>query len=164
MLNASTVNIAGGRAYVASKNRNGTNGSGINDDGTGNTLSIFDISTNPAVPTFMGSVTDTTKLFGAYGVAVSGNFAYVAAQGCIGGQPCPNGSAGNSFEVVDVSNPAAPTIVASLANPALPAPLTGSDALQSCVFGDGLRPLRLRDGGELEPARRSSTSRLRCRR
>ena len=69
------------------------------------------------------------RLFGAYGVAVSGNYAYVAAQGCLSGQPCPNTSVGNSFEVVDVSNPAKPTIVAGLSNSALPAPWTGTNAL-----------------------------------
>src|SRR5882757_5283049 len=31
LLNASTINIAGGYAYVVSKNRNGPNGSGSND-------------------------------------------------------------------------------------------------------------------------------------
>ncbi len=129
LLNASTVNIAGGYAYVVSKNRNGTNGSGSNDDGTGNSLTILDISTNPAKPQIVGSVHDATKLFGGYGVAFSGHYAYIAAQGCLGGQPCPNASVGNSFEVVDVSNPAAPTIVATLRNTALPAPFAGTNAL-----------------------------------
>ena len=36
---------------------------------------------------------------------------------------------GNSFEVVDVSNPASPTIVASLRNSALPGPFAGTNAL-----------------------------------
>jgi hypothetical protein len=129
LLDASTVNIAGGYAYVVSKNRNGTNGSGSNDDGTGNSLTILDISTNPAKPQIVGSVRDATKLFGGYGVAISGNYAYIAAQGCLGGQPCPNSAVGNSFEVVDVSNPATPTIVASLRNSALPAPFAGTNAL-----------------------------------
>ncbi len=129
LLDAATVNIAGGYAYVVSKNRNGPNGSGSNDDGTGNSLTILDISTNPAKPQIVGTVRDATKLFGAYGVAISGNYAYIAAQGCLGGQPCPNSAVGNSFEVVDVSNPTAPQIVASLRNSALPAPFAGSNAL-----------------------------------
>ena len=76
----STVNIVGGYAYVASKNRNGPNGSNSNDDGSGNSFTILDIATNPAQPTVVGSVRDPINLFGAYGVAVSGNYAYVAAQ------------------------------------------------------------------------------------
>ena len=87
MLDATTVNISAGYAYVVSKNRNGTKASGSNDDGTGNSLTIFDIASNPAQPTYVGSVTDATNLFGAYGVAVSGSYAYVAAQGCLSGQP-----------------------------------------------------------------------------
>ena len=63
-------------------------------------------------------------------MAVSGSYAYVAAQGCLSGQPCPKTSVGNSFEVVNVSNPAKPAIVAGLSNSSLPAPWTGTNALQ----------------------------------
>ena len=126
LLNASTINIVGNLAYVASKNRNASTTN--NDDGTGNSLTILDIS-NPGSPTVVGSVTDSTKLFGAYGIAVQGGFAYVAAQGCLSGQPCPKPSVGNSFEVVNVSNPSAPAIVATLHNSALPAPWAGTNAL-----------------------------------
>ncbi len=129
LVGASTVNISGGYAYVASKNRNGPNGSGSNDDGSGNSLTILNISTNPAQPQIVRQITDTTKLFGAYGVAISGNYAYVAAQGCLSGQPCPNPGVGDSFEVVDVSNPASATIVASLSNSALPGAWAGTNAL-----------------------------------
>ncbi len=128
LLNGSTVNIVGGYAYVASKNRNGPSGSGSNDDGTGNSLTILDIATNPASPAIVGSVRDANSLFGAYGVAVSGHYAFVAAQGCLSGQPCPNSSVGNAFAVIDISNPASPSIVAALHNNALPAPWTGSGA------------------------------------
>ena len=130
LLNASTVNIAGGYAFVASKNRNGPRGSNSNDDGTGNSLTIVDIATNPAQPAVAGSVRDPVDLFGAYGVAVSGNYAYVAAQGCLSGQPCPNPNVGDSFAVVDVTWPASPTVVATLRNSNLPAPWTGSQALK----------------------------------
>ncbi len=130
LIAASTVNIAGGYAYVVSKNRNGPNGSGSNDDGSGNSLTILNISTNPAQPQIVGQITDTTKLFGAYGVAISGNYAYVAAQGCLSGQPCPNARVGDSFEVVDVSDPLHPKIVASLANSALPGTWAGTNALR----------------------------------
>ena len=71
--NATTVNIAGGYAFVTSKNRNGPSGSGSNDDGTGNSLSIFDITTTPAVPSLVGTVHDAKRLFGGYGIAVSGH-------------------------------------------------------------------------------------------
>jgi hypothetical protein len=129
LLNSSTVNIAGGYAYVASKNRNGPSGSNSNDDGSGNSLTILNVQANPAQPTIVGSIADNVNLFGAYGVAVSGGFAYVAAQGCLGGQPCPNPNAGNSFAVIDVSLPSDPVIVAVLHNVSLPAPWAGSQAL-----------------------------------
>jgi hypothetical protein len=129
LLNASTVNIVGGYAYVVSKNRNGTKGSNSNDDGSGNSLTILDVTTNPAQPAIVGSVTDATNLFGGYGVAVAGHYAYVAAQGCLSGQPCPNPNAGNSFAVVDISSPSAPSVVATLHNNSLPAPWAGSGAL-----------------------------------
>jgi hypothetical protein len=129
MLASSTVNIASGYAYVASKNRNGPKGSNSNDDGTGNSLTIVDISTNPAKPAVAGSIRDAVNLFGAYGVAVSGHYAFVASQGCLSGQPCPNSAVGNSFAVIDVASKSAPKIVATLRNNSLPAPWTGSGAL-----------------------------------
>src|SRR5207253_4239663 len=100
LFNASTVNVIGQYAYVASDNRNGPLGSNINDDGTGNSLTILDIGLNPAQPVIVGSVRDPVNLFGAYGIAVLGPYAYVAAQGCLSGQPCPNSKVGNSFVVV----------------------------------------------------------------
>ncbi len=130
LIASTTVNIAGGYAYVVSKNRNGPNGSGSNDDGTGNSLTILDITSDPAHPSIVGSIRDPIALFGAYGIAVSGHYAFVAAQGCLSGQPCPNTSVGDSFAVVDVANPANPTIVATLRNSSLPAPWAGSLALQ----------------------------------
>lgn len=129
LLNASTVNVSGGYAYVASKNRNGMLGSGSNDDGSGNSLTILDIATNPAKPAIVGTLDDSINLFGAYGVAVSGQYAYVAAQGCLTAQPCPNPAVGNSFAVVDVSSPTSPKIVAALHNVDLPALWAGSGAL-----------------------------------
>jgi hypothetical protein len=129
LLNASTVNISGGYAYVASKNRNGPNGTESNDDGTGNSLTILDISTNPASPTIVGSVHDSNTLFGAYGVSVSGHYAFVASQGCLSGQPCPNHAVGCAFAVIDISNPANPTIVAALHSTSLPQPWTSTGAL-----------------------------------
>ena len=129
LLNASTVNIAGGYAFVASKNRNGTSGTGSNDDGTGNSLTILDIASNPSSPSVVGTVHDANTLFGAYGVAVSGNYAYVASQGCVTGQPCPKTSVGSAFAVIDISKLSAPTIVAALHNSSLPSPWAGSGAL-----------------------------------
>ena len=127
LLNASTVNISGGYAYVVSKNRNGLSGSGSNDDGTGNSLTILDIATNPASPSIVGTVRDANTLFGAYGVATSGHYAFVAAQGCLNGQPCPS-PVGSAFAVIDIGNPASPSIVAALHNTSLPAPWKGSGA------------------------------------
>ena len=57
-------------------------GTGSNDDGTGNSLTILDIASNPSSPSVVGTIRDANTLFGAYGVAVSGNYAYVASQGC----------------------------------------------------------------------------------
>jgi hypothetical protein len=117
VLNAVTVAISGGYAYVVSKNANASHTSA--DNGTGNALSIFDIHTNPASPALVGTIRDPNTLFGAYGIAIQGGDAYVAAQGCLGGsQPCPTPAPGNDFDVIDVSNPASPTIVATVANPA----------------------------------------------
>ncbi len=128
LINATTVNIVGGYAYVVSKNRNGPSGSETNEDGTGNSLTILDIATDPASPTIVGSLHDTESLFGAYGVAISGSDAFVAAQGCLTGQPCPNHSVGNAFAVIDISDPASPTLVAALHNTTLPPPWTGTGA------------------------------------
>jgi hypothetical protein len=116
--NGSGVRIAGGYAFVVSKNSNGPKGSGSNDDGTGNSLTILDIHTNPAEPTIVGSVHDPNSLFGAYGIAVSGNYAYVAAQGCVttNEQPCPNHSVGCDLDVIEISSPSGPKIVATLRN------------------------------------------------
>ena len=127
---ASGINVSNGYAYVVSKNRNGPKGTGSNDDGTGNSLTIVDIATDPTHPAIVGVLRDAVRLFGAYGVAVKGNYAYVAAQGCLSGQPCPNPNVGDTFAVIDVSSPAAPRIVATLANSSLPAPWTGSGALK----------------------------------
>ena len=129
LFNGSTVNIAGGYAFVASKNRNGIKGTNSNDDGSGNSLTILDIATNPARPAVVGYIRDPVNLFGAYGVAVSGHYAFVAAQGCLTGQPCPNAGVGNSFNVIDFSSPGSPQIVATLRNSCLPAPWTGTGAL-----------------------------------
>jgi hypothetical protein len=130
LMNATTINIAGGYAYVVSKNRNGPSGSKSNDDGTGNGLTILDISTNPTQPLIVGSIRDPINLFGAYGVAVSGNYAYVAAQGCLTQQPCQNPNVGDSLVVIDISSPSNPTIVATIKNSNLPAPWAGSGALK----------------------------------
>jgi hypothetical protein len=134
LLNASNITISGGYAYVVSKNRNlrpaSASDLGSNDDGSGNSLTILDIHSNPAQPAIAGTLTDASNLFGAYGIAVSGSFAYVAAQGCLTAQPCPDLSVGNSFSVIDVSNPAAPTLVTTLHNATLPSPWTGTNALQ----------------------------------
>ena len=126
LLNGSAVAVAGNYAYVVSQNRNVSTSN--NDDGTGDSLTILDISV-PFAPAIVGTLTNGTALFGAHGVMVSGSYVYVAVQGCLSGQPCPNGNVGNSFVVIDASNPANPTIVASLRNNSLPAPWTGSGAL-----------------------------------
>jgi hypothetical protein len=129
LVNASTVNIAGGYAFVVSKNRNGPLGSESNDDGTGNSLTILDIASNPASPSILGSIHDSNTLFGSYGIAVSGHYAFVASQGCLSGQPCPNHSVGCAFAVIDIANPVSPAIVAALHSTSLPSPWNTTGAL-----------------------------------
>jgi hypothetical protein len=124
---STNVTIAGGYAFVVSKNRNASTSS--NDDGTGNSLTILDIHTKPAVPAIVGSVHDPNHLFGGYGVAVSGNYAFVAAQGLLAGQPTSPLKSAGAFDVVDISNLGGPKIVATIDNGALPAPWAGSNAL-----------------------------------
>jgi hypothetical protein len=116
LMSGTNVAIAGGYAFVTSKNRNGPKGSGSNDNGTGNSVTILDIHTNPAEPKIVGAVHDPTSLFGAYGIAVSGNYAYVASQGCVrtNEQPCPNQSVGCDLDVIEISGAGAPKIVATL--------------------------------------------------
>jgi len=127
LIDAVTVNVSGGYAYVVSKNRNASPTS--NDDGTGNSLTILDIATNPAQPAIVGAVHDPQHLFGAYGVAVAGHYAYVAAQGLLALQPTVPDTSTGAFDVIDLSNPSSPSIVATIDNGALPAPWTGSRAL-----------------------------------
>lgn len=123
--NASNIAIAGPYAYVVSKNRNGTCqpgpvpncNSGSNDDGSGNSLTVVDIS-SPGTPVTKGFVTSLTELFGAYGVAVSGSYAYVAYQGVLTptGQPGTPGTSNGGFSVINISNPLAPAIVGNIDN------------------------------------------------
>ncbi len=117
LFGGSNVAIAGGYAFVVSKNRNASTSS--NDDGTGNSLTILDIHTNPAVPAIVGTVRDTGKLFGSYGIAVSGNDAYVAYQGVLSGQPSTPDTSTGGFSVIDISSPGAPAIVGNIDNASL---------------------------------------------
>lgn len=128
LIGGSNVTISGGYAFVVSKNRNSSTSS--NDDGNGNSLSILDVHSNPAVPSLVGTIRDTGKLFGSYGVAVFGHYAYVAYQGVLSGQPSAPDTSGGGFSVIDIANPAGPTIVANLDNGSLPSPWTGTNALQ----------------------------------
>jgi hypothetical protein len=138
LFGGTTVNIANGYAYVASKNLNGpclpgpapACSGGSNDQGTGNSLTVLDIHTNPAVPAIVGTLTDPANLFGAFGLAVQGNKVFIASQGETTGQPqLPDTSTG-AFSVIDVSNPAAPTIVGHLENSTLQSPYAGTNALE----------------------------------
>jgi hypothetical protein len=135
--NATNVTIPPGSnyAYVVSKNRNV--GTSSNDDGNGDSLTIVNIS-NPSSPSVVGAVDDpsttNSSLFGAYGVAVSGNYAYVASQGLLphsqGNPQSPQTSTG-SFDVINVNTPSNPQIVtsATLYNNSLPGQWAGSNAL-----------------------------------
>jgi len=126
LIGGSNVAIAGGYAFVVSKNRNAS--TTANDDGNGNSLTILDIHTNPAQPAIVGTIRDTGKLFGSYGIAVSGNYAFVAYQGLLSGQPNKPDTSTGGFSVIDITSPGSPKIVANIDNGSLPAPWTGSNA------------------------------------
>ncbi|MDQ6851734.1 MAG: hypothetical protein M3070_17700 [Actinomycetota bacterium] len=114
MTAATNITISGHYAFVTSKNRNASPMS--DDDLSGNSLTIVDVS-NPAGPAVVGAVHapggNGNVLFGAYAVAVSGNFAYVASQGNLGaqGQPSVPLTSAGSFSVIDITNPSGPTLV-----------------------------------------------------
>ena len=67
----------------------------------GNSLVIFDVTTRTA-PAFSGIVTHATTLLDAFGLEVSGNYAYVATYQT------------SIISVIDISNKAAPSIVGSV--------------------------------------------------
>jgi hypothetical protein len=125
LTDATNITIAGHYALVTSKNRNASTTS--NDDGTGNSLTVVDIST-PTAPTVVGTVHGTAlspqALFGAYAVAVSGNYAFVASQGLLGGQPASPDTSAGSFAVIDLTAPSSPTVVANIDNASLSGPLS----------------------------------------
>lgn len=164
MLAATNVTISGNFAFVTSKNRNGPCtpnplvndcSTSVNDDpgiaNTGDSLTIVDIS-NPLAPTIVGTVRDPQKLFGAYTVAVdpSGNFAYVASEGLISGQPTTTSTSAGSFSVISLTGAGSPSIVANIDNSALPPAMTnglqhatgvaisGSDAYVTSFYGHAL--------------------------
>lgn len=129
LVGGSNVAISGTHALVVSKNRNGpclpgpppnSCGSGSNDDGNGNSLTILDLS-NPAVPSIVGTIRSTTDLFGAYGVAVSpdGLHAYVAYQGLLQGQPASPDMSTGGFTVFDLNALGPPAIAANIDNGSL---------------------------------------------
>ena len=126
LIGGSNVAIAGGYAFVVSKNRNASTTN--NDDGNGNSLTILDVHSNPASPAVVGTVQSPTQLFGAYGIAVSGTHAYVAYQGILGsGQPSTPDTSTGGISVIDISSLGSPTIVKNIDNGALPAPWTGQN-------------------------------------
>jgi hypothetical protein len=122
--NGSNITISGSDAFVVSKNRNASSSS--NDDGSGNGLTVVDIS-NPTSPLVLGTLQDPTRLFGAYGVAVQGQDAYVASQGVLAGQPASPDTSEGSFSVIDL---ATMTIVAHIDNGSLPAPWTNQNVFR----------------------------------
>src|ERR1035441_1373854 len=98
---------------------------GSNDNGDGNSLTVVNIS-SPTAPSVVGTVQSNStttpfpdSLFGAYAVAVSGNYAFVASQGLLSGQPTAPDSMENTNTVIDLTTPSSPTIVASIDNSAL---------------------------------------------
>ena len=133
MIGATNVTIAGGYAFVTAKNSNGPcvgppnclGFGGSNDNGDGNSLTVVNIS-SPTAPSVVGTVQSNStttpfpdSLFGAYAVAVSGNYAFVASQGLLSGQPTAPDSSEGTFTVIDLTTPSSPTIVASIDNSAL---------------------------------------------
>jgi hypothetical protein len=101
IFNTTVGGVAGTYAFVVAKNQNASTTS--NDNGTGDSLTVVNIST-PTNPQVVGVVRDTNALFGAYGVAVSGHYAFVASQGLLGGQPSVPDTSTGSFSVIDLNN------------------------------------------------------------
>lgn len=124
--NGSNISIVGSDAFVVSKNRNASTTS--DDDGSGNSLTVVDIS-NPTAPTVLGSVQDPNKLFGAYGIAVSGHYAFVGYQGVLPGQPHSPGTTTGGFSVIDLSNLSG-GVVKNLDDASLPSPWTGQNVFK----------------------------------
>jgi hypothetical protein len=146
MTDATNVTIAGGLAFVTSKNRNLSTTN--NDDGTGNSLTVVDIS-NPLAPSVLGTVHDSTNLFGAYSVAVSGHYAFVASQGLSNGQPGVPDTSTGSFSVIDLNNLAGgvvghienASLTGALANGlehATSVSISGNDAYVTAFYGSRL--------------------------
>ena len=103
-----SVAVAGHIAYVVSINP-------LANPAVVGSLQIFDIS-NPANPTLLKS---TNTAYVPYSVAVSGNYAYVVnATGST--PPPPTGNLPGTLQIFDVSNPANPISVASVATGAFP--------------------------------------------
>jgi hypothetical protein len=80
-----------------------------------NRLTVVDVS-DPSSPLVIGSVQDSTALYGAYGVEVVGDLAYVAAQGCVR-SVCEDPALGNRLVIVDVSDKSDPQLIGSVADP-----------------------------------------------
>lgn len=87
--NAYDVVVVGNIAYVASEHDS--------EDDYYSSMDVVDVS-NPAAPTLIGRY--KTKGYGAHGVFVAGNIAYVVDEG-------------NGLLLLDVSNPAVPRLIAS---------------------------------------------------
>ncbi len=83
---------------------------------------------NPAVPFVVGSL--DSSAFGFCGVAVAGNYAYVACGGA-------------GLKIVDISNPAAPTIVGTYDSPGWAQGVTVAGNL--VYLADGTQGLRIID-------------------
>lgn len=115
MTDATNVTVSGGFAFVTSKNRNASTTS--NDDGTGDSLTVVNVS-NPLAPSVIGTVHDSGNLFGAYALAVSGHYAFIASQGLLGGQPAIPDTSRGSFSVIDL-NHLAGGVVAHIDNASL---------------------------------------------
>jgi hypothetical protein len=131
MTAATNVTISGSYAFVTSKNENGPCqpgpadcSAGSNDNGSGNSLTIVNIG-NPLKPSIAGTVHSASDLFGAYSVAVSGQYAFVASQGILSNQPTSPDTSRGSFSVVNLANPESPTIVANIDNSSLSGNLAG---------------------------------------
>jgi hypothetical protein len=105
---ATSLAVEGGYAYVSgNQNRVALTNA--------NRLTVVDVR-DPASPSVVGSVQDSTALYGAYGVAVVGDLAYVAAQGCVR-SVCEDPALGNRLVIVDVSDKADPQVIGSIADP-----------------------------------------------
>lgn len=74
--------------------------------------------TNPIAPSIAGCTTSATSMVAATNITISGHYAYVTAKNRNASSSSNDDGSGNGLTIVDISNPASPSVVGSLQDPA----------------------------------------------